>query len=541
MRRRSVLKPAMTKLGIKPNGGNAKSRLCFVIPVSCAFLFVLSYASLLVFNLNTKPPEPEVSIAIMATPVALPSLTPPPSPPPSLHPPSSPPSSPPPPAMAVARSVASVPDDRCTGRYIYIHDLPRRFNSDMLRNCRTLSRWTDMCLFTSNAGLGPRLDNSGGVFSGRAWYATNQFALEVIFHNRMKQYDCLTENASLAVAIFVPFYAGLDISRYLWESTMSQRDAASRDLFRWLKTRPEWLAMGGRDHFMVAGRITWDFQRPTDDDSDWGNKLLLLPETKNMTVLVIESSPWNSNDFGIPYPTYFHPSNDGEVRAWQDRMRRTKRSWLFSFAGAPRPDEESAWIRNAVIGQCRRSRRCKLLECGIGNSKCHLPGSVMRMFEHSTFCLQPQGDSYTRRSTFDAMVAGCVPVFFHPGAAYVQYTWHLPRNYSKYSVFIPEDEMREGKVRNIEEMLKRIKKKDVKAMREEVIRMIPRLIYADPRARGPQRVRDAFDLAVEGVIQRVKDIKRGRAPVFKERESWKYALGSREMREWDHFFGNPRS
>ncbi|RRT55627.1 hypothetical protein B296_00047845 [Ensete ventricosum] len=102
--------------------------------------------------------------------------------------------------------------DPCGGRYIYVHDLPSRFNADMLRDCRQLSLWTNMCKFTSNAGLGPPLENVEGVFSNTGWYATNQFAVDVIFNNRMKQYECLTKDSSIAAAFFVPFYAGFDIA-----------------------------------------------------------------------------------------------------------------------------------------------------------------------------------------------------------------------------------------------------------------------------------------------------------------------------------------
>ncbi|XP_072975642.1 xyloglucan galactosyltransferase KATAMARI1 homolog [Typha angustifolia] len=429
-------------------------------------------------------------------------------------------------------------NDQCVGRYIYVHDLPHRFNSDMLRDCHILSAWTDMCRFISNAGLGPRLNGADGVFSNTGWYATNQFSLEVIFHNRMKQYECLTTDSSRASAIFVPYYVGLDLARYLWGYNISMRDSTSLDLVRWLKSRPEWAPMGGKDHFLVAGRITWDFRRLTDEETNWGSKFLLLPETKNMTVLVIESSPWHSNDFGIPYPTYFHPSNYYEVVSWQNKMRGMNRPWLFSFAGAPRPNQMAS-IRGRIIDQCLTSAHCKLLECDFGASKCHSPSSVMNLFQNSVFCLQPQGDSYTRRSIFDAMVAGCVPVFFHPGSAYVQYTWHLPKDYTKYSVFISEDEVREGKVR-IEEVLQRYSDEEVRAMREEVISMIPRLIYKDPRYKIESE-KDAFDVAVEGVIERVSKVREGVSPAFTEEDSWKYALlGRGGKHEWDDFFSQPR-
>ncbi|KAA8548324.1 hypothetical protein F0562_000008 [Nyssa sinensis] len=429
--------------------------------------------------------------------------------------------------------------DSCSGRYIYVHEIPSRFNDDILKNCSLLNKWSNMCQSILNMGLGPRAVDSDGILQNKSWFVTNQFVLEIIFRNRMKQYKCLTNDSSLASAIYVPFYAGLDVGRYLWGFNTSVRDSAPLDLIKWLTEKPEWKYLWGRDHFFVAGRVTWDFRRGDDIESDWGNKLMSLPESKNMTMLVIESSPWSSKDFAIPYPTYFHPSTDREVFQWQNKMRRQKRRYLFSFVGAPRPNLQDS-IRGEIFKQCLTSRRkCKLLDCASNN--CHNPVYVMKMFRSSIFCLQPPGDSYTRRSTFDSILAGCIPVFFHPGSAYIQYIWHLPKNYTKYSVFIPENAMKEGKA-NIEKILLGISKDEVVAMREEVVRLIPRVIYANPRSRL-ENIEDAFDIAVKEVLQRVDNIRRelkeGRSSSaeFGEENSWKYSLSETVgEHEWDSFF-----
>ncbi|GJV01954.1 hypothetical protein Tco_1335523 [Tanacetum coccineum] len=55
---------------------------------------------------------------------------------------------------------------------------------------------------------------------------------------RMKQYECLTNDSSLAAAIFVPFYAGFDAAKYLWGYNISVRDAASNDLVEWTASTP---------------------------------------------------------------------------------------------------------------------------------------------------------------------------------------------------------------------------------------------------------------------------------------------------------------
>ncbi|KDP42257.1 hypothetical protein JCGZ_02987 [Jatropha curcas] len=428
----------------------------------------------------------------------------------------------------------------CLGKYIYIHDLPTEFNEDLLKHCKSLSDWYNMCHYMSNFGLGPRINNPDKILSNTGWFETNQFMLEVIFHNRMKQYKCLTNDSSLASAIFVPYYAGLDVARYLWNSNRLRRDFYSVRLVKWLKEKPEWKKLWGRDHFLVAGRITWDFRRLTNGNSDWGNRLMLLPESRNMTILTIESSPWSKNDFAIPYPTYFHPSSDGQIFQWQNRMRRMKRRILFSFVGAPRPNLINS-IRNNIIQQCQAARKkCKMLDCASGSNKCYKPTYVMKIFQTSIFCLQPAGDSYTRRSTFDSILAGCIPVFFHPGSAYVQYLWHLPKDYTKYSVFIPGNDVRNGKA-NIERILSRISKAKILAMREQVLKLIPGVVYADPRS-SLKILEDAFDITVDGVLERVEKIREeveqgNEVSDDGEEFTWKKNLfGTVEKHEWDHFF-----
>lgn len=418
--------------------------------------------------------------------------------------------------------------DPCSGKYIYVHHLPSRFNSDMLKDCRKLTKWSDMCPSLMNSGLGPNVKNPRGVLSDRSWFETNQFMLEVIFHQRMKQYKCLTDNSSLASAVFVPFYAGLDVGRYLWGYDTSVRDSCAYDVASWLRDQVEWKRMWGRDHFLVAGRVAWDFRRGTGNESaDWGSRLMELPESMNMTMLSIESTSWN-NEFAIPYPTYFHPSSDSQVIRWQKRLRGRKRRYLFSFAGAPRPSMNES-IRGEIINQCLASKKtCNFLDCKSGGNRCDTPVEVIKAFADSIFCLQPPGDSYSRRSTFDSILAGCIPVFFHPYSAYAQYTWYFPKNYTKYSVYIPSNDIKDGRV-NIKEVLSRFSKRQVLAMRKQVTELIPKVIYADPRYRL-ERFEDAFDIAVKRVLERVekvrKDIKERKDPGvdFAVGYNWKLKL-----------------
>jgi hypothetical protein len=383
--------------------------------------------------------------------------------------------------------------DPCEGRYVYMYELDPYFNEDMVQRCDKLSLWTNWCPSVRNAGLGPAMADASGVFSETDWYATNQFMLEQIFHNRMRRYECLTRDAGRAAAVFVPFYAGFEITTKLWAANVSERDEAPARLVAWLARRAEWARFRGLDHFLVGGRITWDFRRASDAESDWGNKLFALPATANMTMLTIEASPWHHNDVAIPYPTCFHPSSRRSLARWQARVRLTPRPFLFSFVGAPRPALSHS-IRGKLMRQWAHSPHCHLLDCSL--RPCLAPRTVMAVFAQSVFCLQPSGDSYTRRSTFDAMLAGCIPVFFHSHSAYDQYQWHLPPDPASYSVLIPEAAVQNDSVR-IEAVLRAFSPAQVLRMRDTVVRTIPRIVYSDPRSSPLAAVHDAFDITVQ--------------------------------------------
>ncbi|KAK9933028.1 hypothetical protein M0R45_020241 [Rubus argutus] len=416
----------------------------------------------------------------------------------------------------------------CSGRYIYIHhNLPDKFSKDLLKNCDSLTQGSDkpnMCPYLENFGFGPEINNSDGVLANNSWFSTNQFSLDVIFHNKMKQYECLTNNSTLASAIYVPIYAGLEDSLHLWDPNLTTRDSFGLDFVKWVTTRSEWKKMWGRDHFFVDGRISWDFRRQTNNVSDWGSKFRFLPESKNMTMLSIEGSSW-TNDIAIPYPTGFHPAKDSELLQWQNKMRKQERPYLFAFVGAPRPEIKNS-IRGKLIDQCQASSSCKLLNCNLGGNNCADPASILRVFQRSVYCLQPTGDSYTRRSAFDSFLAGCIPVFFHPGSAYSQYLWHLPKNHTEFSVFIPVKDVTDLNEVSIEKILLGILKDKELAMREEVIGLIPNLVYSDPGSR--LRTPDAFDIAIKRILERIenvrKEIREGKDPSirFSEEEGNKY-------------------
>ncbi|KAM1068325.1 hypothetical protein ACFX2B_000308 [Malus domestica] len=383
---------------------------------------------------------------------------------------------------------------------VYVYPLPAKFNLGLLDNCHILNVYTNMCPHVANRGLGQPHPQLG---SAASWFATHQFIAEMIFHARVENHPCRTLDPGRATLFYVPFYGGLHASSNFKEANLTARDELTVDLVDYVQSQPWWKRHNGRDHFIALGRTAWDFMRAADGPDFGANSLLNLPAVKNMSVLTVERHPWQgSNQHGLPYPSYFHPSTWQEMVAWQNKVREMERAHLFSFIGGPRKGLEKAAVRNEFIRQCGESTRCMLLKCGSGASKCHEPSEVLKVMSESQFCLQAPGDSFTRRSTFDSVLAGCIPVFSSPHTAYTQYKWFLPGDVSTYSVYIEE---KSDASKRIEEELLKIPSEKVTAMREKLIELIPSLTYAHPNATN-LGFGDAVDVALASLAKHIQTV-----------------------------------
>lgn len=400
----------------------------------------------------------------------------------------------------------TTPPSACNSGRVFVYDLPPVFNKELSDDCHGLNPWNSRCNALSNGGFGPPAADLDGIIPRSlipAWYSTDQFMAEVIYHNRMLEHRCRTLDPDSASAFFVPFYAGLAVGKFLWSNYSSQdRDRHCEMLLQWLGKQSYWKRSNGWDHFMMLGRITWDFRR--SKDGDWGGSFLYMPGMKNVTRLLIERNPWDEFDIGVPYPTGFHPRSESDIRDWQSHVLIRPRSTRFCFAGATRSEFKDDF-RALLLDQCHNSNgTCRAVDCS--GSRCSNSSSTtLQLFLDSDFCLQPRGDSFTRRSIFDCMVAGSIPVFFWRRSAYVQYPWHLPAEPESYSVFIDRRDIKNGT--SIRSVLEGLGDERVQKMREKIVEYIPKLVYASPKD-GLETTQDAFDVALEGVLRQFRKRRR---------------------------------
>ncbi|BBM98936.1 xyloglucan galactosyltransferase MUR3 [Marchantia polymorpha subsp. ruderalis] len=424
----------------------------------------------------------------------------------------------------------------CEGRWIHIYNLSDIYNENLVRNCSTFKKPEDLCPYMENGGMGRAFTYEPEIFpvksEGSVWFNSWQSSLELYFHERLLQYPCIAPIES-ADMFYVPFYAGMDLS-YSMTHRSVKKEAHYVELLTWLREQYFFTRRGGLDHFITLGRIALDFRRPRGDS--WGTQMLLHPEFQNMVKLTVErdggTPAFSKNEIAIPYPTYYHARSDRQVEdvvSWA--LQSHQRSVFVALAGIRK--QRLGGIREKLMRDCESDGRCTLLICegheGVnqtdldtrypGNlpiaghnlhTSCNYPSAPLDTFHRSQFCLQPPGDSPTRRSFFDALVAGCIPVIFKPTAAWTQYISFLPENGESFSILIPFSKLRKD---NVIDMLTRIPQTQIVAMRAKIGELLPRILYAHVARKYPSTSGangtvmenpDAFDLALVEVHNLMK-------------------------------------
>ncbi|CAK8563682.1 unnamed protein product [Lathyrus sativus] len=413
----------------------------------------------------------------------------------------------------ILKSTTQTQND-CENRWIHIRKLPSIFNLDLLSNCSEYTFLDDLCPFLANHGLGQKTHNRS-----HSWYRSDPSMLELIFHRRMLEYPCLTEDPNTANAVYLPYYAGFDALRYLYGPEYNSSEEHGVQLFHFLQNDDPsiWNRFSGHDHFLVMARPAWDFCQPLDTDPRlWGTSFLELPQFFNVTALTLEARAWPWQEHAVPFPTSFHPPNLALLDSWIQRVRRTKRYSLALFAGGG-GYSSTPNIRRSIRIECDNSsgssknvnsfgyeKLCDTVDCSNGVCE-HDPIRFMKPMLGANFCLQPPGDTPTRRSTFDAILAGCIPVFFEDLSAKLQYSWHLPQNeFEGFSVTIPKEDVVFKGLR-ILDALQRIPRARVRRMREKVMELIPRVVYRKHNSSpGLRAKKDAFDLTIDGTLDKIR-------------------------------------
>jgi hypothetical protein len=120
----------------------------------------------------------------------------------------------------------------------------------------------------------------------------------------------------------------------------------------------------------------------------------------------------------------------------------------------------------------------------------------MLLFKRARFCLAPPGDTVSRKSLFDALVTGCVPVLFATFSL-SQYAWYLSETeIEEVSVYIPIESILDHNV-NFLDVLRAISHAELRRKQLAIEKIASRLQYSIV----PQYISDRVNVsASSGVV-----------------------------------------
>lgn len=365
--------------------------------------------------------------------------------------------------------------------------------------------------FHENNGFGTLLDSDIGLF--QTW----QFALYKNIMSRLRVSKYRTFDPSKASAFVIPFDAGVHSyldhrngkqrlgSPFAW-SVINLLQEAQKDPVLWKNQGHDHFAVFGLTEFVMTGIAVKEF---------W------MGVCQNCSALTIEASPIRVSTpyhrsrkywYAVPYPSSFHWWEGSRILPWsleqtytpsyRDKHRGSEtgtlqtvvdstsslskmglqrgRDILVLFIGSLKTkNTNSNLLRRRLYAQCQQApEQCQW------HTTAHACNGVitsnvtqqMLLFRHAQFCLAPPGDSVTRKSIFDSLIAGCIPVIF-ARASLSQYGWFLSEEeVSLVSVYIPKDLIME-ETGNFMDALRAISAADLLKKQQAIARVASRLQY----------------------------------------------------------------
>lgn len=357
---------------------------------------------------------------------------------------------------------------------IYIYNLPNKFNTDV--QTRLMARHPE-CYSFEYCGSGARLFDIG---DGVTVYDSHQFSLEVLIHHLLALSPYRTLDPNKADYFYIPAYIGLQCLLHNVTATRSLIE----ELFTYLNSTPYFI--NGKPQFSSLGKIEHEMR------SKGSCPYLLHPNTVNITFLSIERalhrSALGQRVISVPYPSYIHLTRKNS--SIQNLLAASQRKIFILLAASTR---RSIRYRNIIMDQFTEKTTLSYEQYTRHKQNSTTPMVMLITREcaqkpryytvpwmlHSVFCLQPPGDSPTRKSFYDSLLSGCIPVLFpypnHPSA----WAFQNHFNFSKFTVTIPYNYMH-SKTSRVYDFLSNISPVHVDTLQKEVWRVAPWYQYGIP-------------------------------------------------------------
>lgn len=387
---------------------------------------------------------------------------------------------------------------------IFIYDLPGGLNSRLLE-CVSKFAKTEACFRADYCGYGPQLSEDQGLFLHGTW----QFNLEVIIHHKLLFSPYRTLDAAQADIFYVPYYSAFACFCYGNKDRMYLLRRNMNKLTDFLQQFPYLKA--NKPHLMTIGKIEREHFGKTCP-------LLKVLNTTNFHIIGLETeagmglrqhySNYSKPLIVAPYPSYGHydSRNTYHNHYVSGLAHRDRTVYTFLAAGERRSNYFRASIFDNLLSRPNTYKtkynyedflkkmtakdsdfRHRLDQQGgmlesvwLTTPECRDKHHTFTLdwMQRSIFCLQPPGDSPTRKSFYDAIISGCIPVLFEQKNK-IKYPFERSLDYSQFTVSIDEDSIKRHKL-PIATILSRFSPSKIKQLQISVAKVSKHLQYSFP-------------------------------------------------------------
>ena len=298
----------------------------------------------------------------------------------------------------------------CRRPRLYVYALPSGYRDEL-----------DCAGTAPIAGGGASL----GLPTGVELQASDQWGLGTLFHRRAleQQRRCPTDPDSADLFLVPAWTTRITPRPSQWcmegaDPQVARRGGHEAALYHRLREvrlrsgEPALAARGGADHVLLLPRVGASYEARPSCELAYDDRRLGLATRLSIE----EPGEWEwDGDYrpaagfhSVPYPSVLHLDGRASALPWAATHERpTLAALAADVHGAP----QACALREALRWRCEAAPRARCTAIGTAAGpplwdKGRL-GEVARLYWRSTFCLQPSGDSVSRKGVVDALLLGC--------------------------------------------------------------------------------------------------------------------------------------
>jgi len=262
--------------------------------------------------------------------------------------------------------------------YIYIHNLPSKYNVDLLPTYINNKDIIDNTLNLNNYSKNKCL--------------RSQYSLEIYFHNLLLNSTYVTNDISISKIVFIPIYLFLSS----WKDKYIYNVNNTINIINEIMPIVNNYLLQDKIVLFCYSDVMWEDERCFINYFNFNKKNIIFITYEK----VIDK--YLNKQISVPYITHIKESNDNYIIEFKEKKN------LLCYAGRYRNELE--YMKNIII--LDTSKYQEINTQWISYNDKTLYNDIDELYSNCYFSLQPHGDKQTRKGFYHSLLLGCIPVIF---------------------------------------------------------------------------------------------------------------------------------